>query len=62
MSLKSNEAALAGDLTVISSTLGKPDEISTIAEIVQARRLARLLYVPPETAVTIARLAYGEAR
>jgi hypothetical protein len=55
-------AALVGDPNAISTVLTRPLEIATTAEDIQQRCLAKLFFFPPETAATIARLAYGAAQ
>jgi hypothetical protein len=66
LSPESKRAALAGDPIAISIVLTKPAEIATNQQITpedfQERRIARLFYLQPETAATIARLHFGEAR
>jgi hypothetical protein len=59
---KAERAALAGDPIAISTVLAKPHEIATTAEDIQQRRIAKLFFLQPETAATIARLAYGAAQ
>jgi hypothetical protein len=59
-------AALAGDPIAISTVLAKPPEIATNQQITpedfQERCIARLFFLQPETAATIARLAYGASQ
>jgi hypothetical protein len=55
---EAERAALAGDPIAISTALAKPIEIATLAEDIQRRRIAQLFYLTPETAATIARLAF----
>jgi hypothetical protein len=50
-----------GNPLAISMTLAKPSEIATTPEDIQQRRIARLFFLPPATAATVARLAYGAA-
>ena len=60
---KAERAALAGDPIAISTALAKPAEIAPNQQITpedfRQRRIARLFFLQPETAATIARLAYG---
>lgn len=56
---KAERAALAGDPIAISKVLAKPIEYCTSAEDFQQRRVARLFLLTPETAATVARLAFG---
>jgi hypothetical protein len=58
---KAERAALAGDPIAISTVLAKPAEIATTTEDIQQRRLARLFFLSPDVAATIARLHFGEA-
>jgi hypothetical protein len=55
-----------GNSPAISSVLTKPFEIATTPpttpEHIQQRRLARLFFLSPDTAATVARLAYGVAQ
>jgi hypothetical protein len=55
-----------GNPIAISKVLAKPLEIATSQQITpedfQQRRIARLFYLQPATAATIARLHFGEAR
>jgi hypothetical protein len=60
--LKAERAALAGDPIAISKVLAKPVDIATTPQEIQQRRIARLFFLQPETAATIARLHFGEAR
>jgi hypothetical protein len=50
----------------ISTVLAKPAEIAitppVTPEDIQQRRLARLFFLSPDVAATIARLHFGEAR
>jgi hypothetical protein len=46
----------------ISTVLVKPADIATTPQEIQQRRIARLFFLQPETAATIARLHFGEAR
>jgi hypothetical protein len=46
----------------ISTVLAKPTEIATTPQEIQQRRIARLFFLQPETAATIARLHFGEVR
>jgi hypothetical protein len=50
----------------ISTVLAKPAEIATTPAItpedIQQRRVARLFFLSPDTAATVARLAYGAAQ
>jgi hypothetical protein len=62
MSQKAERVALAGDPIAISKALAKPTEIATTAHEIQQRRIGRLFFLQPETAATIARLHFGEAR
>jgi hypothetical protein len=59
---KAERAALAGDPIAISSVLTKPAEIATTPQEIQQRRLAKLFFLTPDVAATIARLHFGEAR
>jgi hypothetical protein len=59
---KAERAALAGDPIAISKALAKPVEIAITPEDIQQRRLAKLLFLSPDVAATIARLHFGEAR
>jgi hypothetical protein len=61
MSQKAERVAGQGNPIAISSVLTKPADIAITAEGIQQRRLAKLFFLPPETAATIARLAYGGA-
>jgi hypothetical protein len=51
-----------GNAFAISTVLAKPIEIATTPEEFQQRRIARQFFLQPETAATIARLYFGEAR
>lgn len=63
MPLESKRAALAGDPIAISQVLTKPSDIATNQQITpedfQQRRVARLFFLSPDSAATVARLAYG---
>ena len=63
---KNERVAGQGNPIAISKALVKPSEIATNQQITpedfQQRRIARLFYLQPETAATIARLHFGEAR
>jgi hypothetical protein len=59
---KAERAALAGDPIAISTVLAKPLEIATASEEYQRRRLARLFFLSPDVAATVANLAYGAAQ
>jgi hypothetical protein len=54
--------AVVGEPIAISTELGQPLDIATNPEVIQLRRIARLFFLPPDTAATIARLHFGEAR
>jgi hypothetical protein len=62
---KAKRVAGQGNPLAISTVLAKPAEIATTQQITpedfQQRRIARLFFLPPETAVAVARLAYGGA-
>lgn len=49
-----------GNPIAISKALAKPAEIATTPQEIQRRRLARLFLLTPETAATIAHLAFAE--
>jgi hypothetical protein len=55
-----------GNAFAISTVLAKPAVIATIPPVapedIQQRRLARLFFLSPDVAATIARLHFGEAR
>jgi hypothetical protein len=51
-----------GNAFAISTVLVKPVDTGTRPQEIQQRRLARLFFLQPETAATIARLYFGEAR
>jgi hypothetical protein len=59
---ESKRAALAGDPIAISIVLAEPSEVAITAEHIQQRRVARLFFLTPATAATVARLAYGAAQ
>jgi hypothetical protein len=50
-----------GNAFAISTVLTKPAEIAITPEDIQQRRLARLFFLSPDVAATIARLHFGEA-
>jgi hypothetical protein len=58
-----NERVAGQGNPIAISVLAKPPEIATsqqtTPEDFQERRIARLFFLRPETAATIARLAYG---
>jgi hypothetical protein len=53
--------ALADGPNCISKKFTTPTDNSETAGQLQARRIAKRFFVTPETAATIARLAYGAA-
>jgi hypothetical protein len=63
---KAKSAAGQGNAFAISTVLIKPQEIvttpATTPEDIQQRRLAKLFFLSPDVAATIARLHFGEAR
>jgi hypothetical protein len=59
---KAKSAAGQGNAFAISTVLAKPAEIATTPEDIQQRRLAKLFFLSPDVAATIARLHFGEAR
>jgi hypothetical protein len=48
--------------TAIRKASSAPEAISDTVEQLQERRLARLFFLSPDVAATIARLAYGAAQ
>ena len=58
---KNERAAGQGNPIAISIPFTKPTEIAITAEDIQQRRVARLFLLTPETAATIARLAFEVA-
>jgi hypothetical protein len=59
---KTEKAALAGGPIRKANALATLANNATEPEILQARRLAKLFFLSPDVAATIARLHFGEAR
>jgi hypothetical protein len=63
---KAKRVAGQGNPLAISTLLAKPADIATTPattpEDIQQRRVARLFFLSPDTASTVARLAYGVAQ
>lgn len=59
---ESKRVAGQGNPIAISEPLTKPAEIATTPEQIQQRRIERRFFLTPETAATVARLAYGAAQ
>lgn len=55
-------AACQGDPNCISKALTTQKDHNELAEKLQERRLARLFFLSPDVAATIARFAYGAAQ
>lgn len=62
MPLKAERVAGQGNPLAISTVLAKPADIATPQEQFQQRRIEQLFSLTPETAATVARLAYGGAQ
>jgi hypothetical protein len=59
---KAERVAGQGNPIAIPKVPTEPFEIAITPEDFQQRRLAKLFLLPPDTAATIARLHFGEAR
>lgn len=62
MSPKAERVAGQGNPIAISIVLTKPADIAIPPEDIQQRRVARLFFLSPDTAKTVARLAYGASQ
>jgi hypothetical protein len=59
---KAERVAGKGNPIAISSVPTEPLEIAITPEDIQQRRLAKLFFLSPDVAATIARLHFGEVR
>jgi hypothetical protein len=59
---KAERVAGQGNPIAISTVLAKPADVAITPEDIQQRRVSRLFFLTPETAATVARLAYGAAQ
>ena len=62
MPQKAERVAGQGNPIAIQVALTKPTKVATAPEDFQRRRIARLFFLSPAAAATVARLAYGCAQ